>query len=256
MSKHLVIGDPHVQPSTSNERFIKAGKVVLDYRPTTVICLGDFADMPSLSSYDRGTKSYEGRRYRQDIESVRDALGKFNRPIDEYNETCRVNKKAQYKPRKVMLGGNHEDRILRTIQIHPEMDGQIGLHDLQYEEHGWEVIPYREVIEIDGVAYCHYFPSGIKGEAVSGLNVAASLLAKHMTSCTVGHNHLFDYAIRNTPGGITHMALSAGCFFEHPQTYAAHTQYMWWRGLIIKNNVSNGVYDLETLSMEEINERY
>ena len=33
-----------------------------------VICMGDFASMDSMSSYDRKKKSFEGRRYKKDIE--------------------------------------------------------------------------------------------------------------------------------------------------------------------------------------------
>ena len=54
MATHLVMGDPHCTPKASNERFLWAGKFAHDLRPNTIICMGDFASMDSLSSYDIG----------------------------------------------------------------------------------------------------------------------------------------------------------------------------------------------------------
>lgn len=256
MADHLVIGDPHAVPDQSNERFDWIGKLALDRRPSTIVCMGDLGDMESLSSYDRGKKDFEGRRFKRDIEAVHDALERMNAPIDSHNEQCARNKKAQYKPRKVMILGNHDDRISRAINLHPELDGTIGLDNLKYKEYGWEVIPYLQSIEIDGIFYSHYFPSGVKGEAVSGLNVAQALLAKNMVSSTVGHNHLLDYAIRVTPDGRQLMALSAGCYFDFPMKYASHTEHMWWKGLVMCNDVVNGTYNLETMHINKVKALY
>ena len=54
MATHLVIGDPHCNPKASNDRFLWAGKMARDLKPTTIVCMGDFASMDSLSSYDKG----------------------------------------------------------------------------------------------------------------------------------------------------------------------------------------------------------
>ena len=67
MATHLVMGDPHCTPKASNDRFLWAGRVAADYKVSHVICMGDFCCMDSLSSYDRGKKSFEGRRYQKDM---------------------------------------------------------------------------------------------------------------------------------------------------------------------------------------------
>ncbi len=46
-----------------------------------VINGGDFADMPSLSSYDIGKKTFEGRRYKADIEAAHSAMEALLAPI-------------------------------------------------------------------------------------------------------------------------------------------------------------------------------
>lgn len=254
----MIIPDSHAKDGVPSDRFKWAGALAVRRKPPVIVNLGDLADMESLCSYDRGRKDFEGRRYKKDIAAVHEALEAFETPIRKYNEQQKRNRKLQYKPRKVLVLGNHEDRISRATQIHPELEGAIGLHDLKYKDFGWEVLPYNIPIEIDGVWYCHTFPSGVRGEPISGMNVAASLLAKLMTSCTVGHNHLFDYAIRALPSGQKVHGLSAGCFLDENQheKYAAAVEYLWARGLVYKHNVSKGQYDLEFISLSRLENLY
>jgi len=61
--KHFILPDCQVKPGVPLNHLEWAGRFVVDKRPEVVVCLGDFADMPSLSSYDVGKKSFEGRRY-------------------------------------------------------------------------------------------------------------------------------------------------------------------------------------------------
>ncbi len=258
MTSHLVIGDPHAKPGVSNKRFEYLGKFIVDKKPDVIICIGDFADMESLCSYDKNKKSFEGRRYNNDIAAVHEALELVETPSKHYNEQRRKNKKTQYKPRKVMVLGNHEQRIERAVECSPELEGTIDYSDLKYEAYGWEVVPYTVPIQVDGVFYAHFFPSGLKGEAISGVNVASNILTKMMCSCTVGHNHLFDFATRALPDGRRIYGLSAGCFADlaHVEAYAINVQFMWYAGLMLKHNVSEGQYDLETFSMNRLKEEY
>ena len=78
--------------------------------------IGDWADMPSLSSYDEGKKSFEGRQYTKDIESARRAMDVMLAPLKAYNLRQTLNRKKQYKPRMVMCWGNHDQgRIIRVL---------------------------------------------------------------------------------------------------------------------------------------------
>ena len=52
----LVIPDCHAAPEYDNDRFTALGNFIVDEQPNIIVCLGDFGDMPSLSSYDKGTK--------------------------------------------------------------------------------------------------------------------------------------------------------------------------------------------------------
>ena len=244
MATHLVIGDPHCNPKASNDRFLWAGKLARDLKPDTIICMGDFSSLDSLSSYDKGKKSFEGRRYKKDIDHAHDALEKFNKGLNGR------------RSRKVMLLGNHEDRIDRIVDETPELDGTISTKDLKFKEFGWEVIAYQEPVAIDGVHYCHNYPTGIMGKPISGDNIARSLLLKNKVSSTVGHCHLFDYSMCTIPSGRKVLGLSAGCYLHHKEEYARNTQRLWWSGLIVKRNVRQGEYDIETIEYNTVKRRY
>ena len=69
MTKHLVIPDTQVKPDQSVEHLRWAGQYAADKKPDVIVHIGDHWDMPSLSSYDVGTRSFEGRRYVRDIEA-------------------------------------------------------------------------------------------------------------------------------------------------------------------------------------------
>ena len=244
MATHLVIGDPHCNPKASNDRFLWAGKLARDLKPDTIICMGDFSSLDSLSSYDKGKKSFEGRRYKKDIDHAHDALEKFNKGLNGR------------RSRKVMLLGNHEDRIDRIVDETPELDGTISTKDLKFKEFGWEVIAYQEPVAIDGVHYCHNYPTGIMGKPISGDNIARSLLLKNKVASTVGHCHLFDYSMCTIPTGRKVLGLSAGCYLHHKEDYARNTQRLWWSGLIVKRNVRQGEYDIESIEYNTVKRRY
>jgi hypothetical protein len=202
--------------------------------------------MPSLSSYDKGTKGFEGRRYKKDVEAVHDALEKLHAPIDRYNNRRQKNKEKQYKPRWVMTLGNHEDRINRVTNSSAELDGTIGIFDLKYEEYGWEVHDFQVPVVIDGIAYAHYFCSGVSGRPISGEHIAASLCNKLHHSAVQGHSHLFNHAERTRPDEMKIFGMSVGCF-SHPEQIEGWNRaihYLWWRGIVILDDCDGeGYYD-------------
>ena len=148
MSKHIYIPDVQFRPGDSTE-FLKAiGNYIVDKKPEVVINGGDFADMPSLSSYDVGKKNFEGRRYRSDVEATHHAMEVLLSPIKEFNARAKKGHRERYNPRMVLTLGNHEDRISRAVNNDAKLDGTIGLQDLKYAEFGWEVYPFLQPVNI------------------------------------------------------------------------------------------------------------
>jgi hypothetical protein len=251
LTTHLVIGDQHAHYQHNNERATWLSKLIIDLQPDAVINIGDAADMPSLSGYDRGKKSFQGRTYRADIDSHLDFQQRLWEPVI---------KRKKRLPQRVFLIGNHEDRITRAIDLQPELDGAIGLKDLELERYYQDVVYYDGRhpgnICIDGVYYAHYFVNGGSGRAISSEHQGNALLAKRHASCTVGHNHRLDYCSHATANGTRIHGLSVGCFLDFDLPFAGESNKLWWRGIVIKHNVEGGQYDAEFVSLDRLRKEY
>jgi len=256
----LVIGDAHAKPGVSNKRFTWAGKYALDKRPHVIVDMGDWADMESLCSYDKGLKTYEGRRYLKDVEAACEARECFYSPINEFNKRKSVSHKARYQPLKVALGGNHDEgRINKAIETDPKLDGLIGIKDFQYESFGWEYSPYLRPVGIAGYTFSHFFVSGVMGRPISGEMPALQLIRKGLTSCVSAHSHLFDIAHRTRPDGSRVWGLVSGCFLDKDQweQYANAANPLWWKGLILLKGCRGGDLEgIETISIQELERTY
>ena len=130
----MIIPDTQVKRGVDLSYLEWIGKYIVDKKPDVIVQIGDFADMPSLSSYDVGKKSFEGRRYKDDIEAAREAMDILLEPMREYNARCRKDKKKQYRPRMVLTLGNHEQRIERAVEGNSKLDGTLGTDDLGYSK--------------------------------------------------------------------------------------------------------------------------
>ena len=247
MTSVLVIPDPHAHPDHNNDRFEKLGQLAADLNPTHIVCMGDWGCMPSLSSYDKGTRGFEGKRYHLDVASVIDAQEKFFKPLDT----------SRNRSKLWMLEGNHEYRIKRAIEANAsQLEGIISLADLQYKEFGWETIEYNGstpgILELDGVAYAHYFTSGVMGRPISGMHPAYSLLTKQYQSCTQAHIHTLDFCIRTNASGRNIQGLVAGCAIDYFANWAGEANNLWWSGCILKDHVEQGQYDPTFISLDKL----
>ncbi len=245
--KHLVIPDVQIKPGIDNSYLEVVGKYIVEKKPDVIICIGDFADLPSLSSYDVGKKSFEGRRYRDDIEATRAGMEKLLAPIWEYNQSAKANKKRVYRPRMVLTLGNHENRINRVCECDPKLDGTIATEDLGYEGFGWEVHPFLDVVLIDGVAYSHYFTTGVLGRpALSARNL---VLKKHM-SCVQGHNQKMEIYNEYRADGKMLTGLFAGCCYLHDEDYLGPQGNNYFRGIHMLYDVQDGQFHCHSITLD------
>lgn len=242
--KHLLIPDSHAHPDYGNERYDYLAKLIIDVKPDVVIDIGDWFDMASLCSYDRGKKGFEARSYRKDIEVGIEAQDRMLMP---------VKRRKKKMPRLVRTLGNHEHRINRVLETETILDGTISMADLQSKEYGFEEYNFGRAANVDGINYSHYFTSGVMGRPAAS---ARSLLSRQRVSCSMGHSHLFDYELQNNVEGKTSQALICGCFVDYDPSYAHNTSHLWWRGVHIKHEVQDGSYDLESISMERLKSVY
>jgi hypothetical protein len=255
MSKtHLFVPDPHAHPDFHNLRADWLGELIREVKPDVVINAGDAADLASLSAYDKGKASFFGRSYEKDIQSHLDFQDRMWQPI----------RKAKKKmPRRIILEGNHEHRIKTVLEREPELAGAkygLSFKDLDFNSYYDDVVEYEGqtpgIIEVDGVNYAHYFVSGVMGRAAGGMHHAYSLISKQHMSCTQGHSHLLDFSSTATSSGKRLTGLVAGVFQDYDSPWAGGVNRLWWRGVVVKRNVEDGVYDPQFISIDALRKEY
>lgn len=254
MTTHLVIPDVQLRHG-DDTGFLKAiGNYIVRKQPDTLVCLGDFADMPSLSSYDVGKKSFEGRRYILDIEAAKAGMETLLEPIKTFNSKARKNKEKQYKPRMVLTLGNHEERINRAVNNDAKLEGVLSINDLKYEDFGWEVHKFLDVVIVDGIAYSHYFVTGVAGRPAS--SAQAQLNKKHQ-SCIAGHQQGLQIATSYKADGSLITSIIAGSCYEHDEDYLGPQGNRHWRGLLVLHDVrNNGEFDIMPVSLDWLKRKY
>lgn len=254
MSKHFLIPDTQVKPGVPIDHLTAAGNYIVAKQPDVIIHLGDHWDMHSLSSYDKGTRKAEGARYQEDIEAGIRGMQALLAPLKAYNKRKRKNKEKQYKPRMVFLLGNHEQRIMRHVNAHPELEGKLGYHDLRLESFGWEVQDFLKPIEIDGVTYAHYFYNPNTGHAYGGK--ASTKLNNIGFTFSMGHQQGLDMAMKHLANGKTLRGLVAGSFYQHDEEYKGHQANDHWHGCLFLHEVQDGNYCLLELSLSYLMENW
>lgn len=253
MKKHLVIPDCQVKPEVSTDYLEHVGNYIAEHEPDTIIQIGDFADMPSLSSYDVGKKEYEGRRYKDDVESVKEGMARLMRPIQNRMRSLRHSKKRQWKPGLHLTLGNHENRILRAVSGDPKLYGTIGTEDLGYEQFGWTVHPFLTPTIIDNVCYSHYFTSGVMGRPVTN---ARMLVQKKLMSCVMGHVQHWDIHRSVRADGRAVLGLFVGSCYEHDEDYLGPQGNNYDRGIWMLNEVEDGSFMPMYVSLGYLRRKY
>lgn len=251
--KILVIPDVQVKEGVDTEHLSYIGEYIVDKKPDVIVCLGDFADMPSLSSYDVGKKDYEGRRYMKDVAHTIGAMNKLLLPLYINSELNIKNKKKQYKPRMIMCLGNHENRINKAINNDPKLDGLISIDDLQYGEFGWEVYDFLQPVIVEGVVFSHYFVTGLAGRPFA--TASAQLSKKHM-SCIAGHQQGLQIATAIRADGAMLTSVIAGSCYSHEEEYLGKQGNSHWRGVLVLHDVNDGEFDLMPVSLKYLENKY
>ena len=258
--KHFWIPDTQCKDDIPLDHLSWAGEYILSKRPDVIIHAGDNWDMPSLSSYDKkGSKSFEGRRYKKDVAAGAEGLRLLRKPVDDFNQRARAQKMKQYHPRWVRLTGNHEHRIVRAIEENPStLEGMISLEDLEKAAPGWEVIPFLQPINIDGILYSHFFVTITPAGSSMGrpITSARALLTKLHSSCIAGHQQGRDIAYGRRGDGSTITALIAGSFYQHDEDFLGIQGNYHWRGIYVLHEVHDGVFDEMPVSLAYLKSRY
>lgn len=249
----LVIPDAQVKEGIPTDHLTWAGKAIVEYRPDVVVNIGDFADMPSLSSHDiKGSKYFEGLRYQKDVEAVKDGMKKLLQPLKDLQKAQKESKHKVYKPRMVLTLGNHENRIDRAVNNNPMLEGLITVEDLEYDK-DWEVHPFLHPVFINGVGFNHYWPVGAMGRPAAS---PAAIISKLHMSCVAGHQQGKQVAYGKRADGKPITAIVVGSYYLHDESYMDQLSNRHWRGLLVMNEVDDGHFDEMFLSIEYLQRKY
>lgn len=241
----LVIADTQCK-SEENLDYMKAiGKYIADKKPDVIVDIGDHYDFPSLSSYDKGKSSSEGRRLEKDIKAG-------NLGFEYLNEA--MEKDKYYNPRKVFCLGNHENRLDRYVDDHPELIGTLGVDKLPFLKYGWEVVPFLKPIEIDGIFFVHYLANPFNGKPYGGN--AMNILKTVGRSFVVGHKQCLDIAVRPTIDGKQQIGIINGACYDFDEGYKGYQGNNHFRGLTVLHEVEDGFGVPMFVSLDYIKEKY
>lgn len=139
---HIIIPDTQIEPGRDWSHIKWIAQYINDHYSLTqnlkTIHLGDHWNMGSLSSYDKGKGSMEGRRYLADIE-----IG---------NESFEPLTKLPEQSENHFILGNHEQRADRAANSDIQLEGLITTDHMLTP--GWIRHQFLDVVDLDGISYC------------------------------------------------------------------------------------------------------
>lgn len=251
--RHAIIPDGQLKPGDDLTHIRWAADALVDYLPDVIVVIGDWWDLPSLSMHDTpGSKEAEGRNVMSDIDIGNEAFELLIGPMNKERERRVRNKIKRWNPECHFLMGNHEDRLTRAISRDPKWDGLLTLDSLKTP--GFTRHPFLKIVNLDGIKYCHYFPSPLSGRPIGG--TIHNRLGHIGSSFAQGHQQGFSYASKAFPDHVKH-GIVCGRFYQHHESYRAEdVQNSEWSGCIILNRVCNGDFDIMPLRMDYLREKY
>ena len=235
------------------EHITWAAQAIVDYLPDVVVMIGDWANVDSFNSHTRpGSAETEGVRFKQEVDFVNEQGKILVAPMEaEIAKRKRLHYKL-WNPIRKYLGGNHEDRVDRFVRDNPVFEGMFdaGVFIIP----GFERHKFLEIVEIDGIAYSHYFANTHSGRPIGGsIDNRLNRIGK---SFVQGHEQGLLYGIRQFPGSLTRHGLVAGSFYLHEERYRGAQGNDEWRGIVVLNEVNDGKYDVMPLSMDYLQRKY
>lgn len=241
----LVIADTQCKSEENLEYMLWIGQYIADKKPDVIVHIGDHYDFPSLSSYDKGKSSAEGKRLIKDIEAGNKGFEYLNMAMQSIPD---------YNPRKVFCIGNHCERLSRYVDDNPELIGTLGLDKLPFEEYGWEVHQFLKPVEIEGIFFVHYLANPMNGRPYSG--TASSILKTVGKSFVVGHKQVLDIAIRPTIDGKQQIGIINGSCYPFDEKYKGFQGNNHFRGITVLTEVEDGFGLPKFISINHLKERY
>lgn len=236
-----LLPDRHSFPGCDMKPTIATARWFAEQEVDIIVDIGDRFDMPSLSSYDRGKASFEGRRLSRDLSAARVELERFDKELGDWEGIL------------VHTQGNHENRLTRLYDDQPEMMDMIGDDPWGLEEYGYHTYKYLEIVKINEIRFSHAFqnPTSLMGAIQGG---SADIRMKNIGFPHVqGHQHgpLIHQQIMRGDGSPVSTLVMGACYSEH-HSYNGPQRKDVWRGAAILENAYKGKYDLQYKRLDNL----
>jgi hypothetical protein len=241
----LVIGDLHQNPGQPHriEVLTLIARYASLHRFERIIQVGDWCSWDSVSAHDRND-TFAGRlkpSIKQDMDNLADSLMAFRRGMD-----------ADYKPKLDALQGNHEYRLERWENQHPESVGiHTGQRDELFLQFGWRTRPYGEIFYVDGVGFVHHPVNGA-GRAFGGKTGPQRAANDAVCPIVSGHTHrrqIHDSPKIGPTDSISMVEVGCAMPWGELEHYAQHSATGWWWGVVPMTVQDGMITDVQFVSM-------
>lgn len=249
----LVIGDLHQDPR--EEHRLQVLTWLARYASSEgferIIQIGDWSTWDSVSTHDRPDTM--AARYKP---TVKDDLAN----LTASHQAFRRGLADGYAPKLDFLTGNHEHRLERWENTHPESYGIFTLgRDETFAQFGWKVRPYGQPHYVEGVAFAHHATSGA-GRAFGGETGPQRGANKSTVSFVGGHTHRAQLHNAAKIGPLEVISfIEVGCAMPWGEVehYLGHgTPSGWYWGVCAMTVQGGLITDVEFKSMLSIRSQF
>jgi predicted phosphodiesterase len=217
---NLVIPDTH-RPRHDKRAVELVHSVGRDLKPDIVTILGDYVDAESVSSFPKDPDRHQ---------ILKEEIDDANRGLDEFDE-------YYPKARKIMIEGNHEERLSRFVR-----DKAPALYSLAYmpdllrlhTRGGWEWVKYGKHVKIGKLLFTH--------GTIVRVNTSAAMLQKYEHSVCFGHIHRIEESLKVNALGEAHVAFTPGWLGDVAQVDYVKDFANWQLGFALVYHLDNGEF--------------
>lgn len=249
----LVIGDLHQDPRHEHRLAVLTwiARYATEEKFDRIIQIGDWSTFDCASSHDKPDSMAARLKpgFKDDLANLTASHQAFRRGMGK-----------TYRPKLDFLMGNHENRLERWENAHPESAQTFTLaRDETFAQFGWRTRPYGELHYVEQVAFAHHATNGA-GRAFGGETGPQRAANKSTVPVVGGHTHRKQChdAAKIGPLDVISM-VEVGCAMpwgevEHYIGHGAPTG--WWWGVVPLVVQGGLITDIEFKSMLRIRERF
>jgi hypothetical protein len=224
----LAIGDVHAGPGMPTDHLAAIGRYAVSMQPSHVVQIGDFGDWSSCQQHD-GNETLKGRlkpSFTADEDAVHSAYDALYSPMERGGLRASLHQ----------TDGNHEARVDRFVNMHPELYGDWDVRVRQIPARfGVDRKEYGDWLFLGGVGFIHH-PNNILGRAYGGKYPENQIANDATFSIVSGHTHKPNTIHRSKIGPnnkITILNLGTAMPTAYVPSYAQWSTTGWGYGVFL-----------------------